>query len=76
MKLYQLVARGRRFRLESSGKIYSRQVFRTGLEAVAYKEEFKRIVTTPKNDYDLMVLDSDDSHLEIFIVELELQETA
>lgn len=69
IRFYQLVARGQRSRLSGSNKICSRRIFRTKSEAEAYKEEFREIVITPKDDFDLAVL-SDDLSLRVEIVVL------
>lgn len=68
--LYQLMAKGCRAFLDEIGKIYSKKVFCDKEQAEDYKEEFRKVVTTPACDGDIYYLSDD--NLDIRIVELFL----
>lgn len=69
--LYQLVARGCLSCFNQKGKIHSKKVFCDKTLAENYKDEFRKIVTTPISDGDLFYLE-DDKHLEIDVIDLFL----
>ncbi len=69
--LYQLVASGYRKYIDGSHHIYSRRVFYTLEQIREFEPEFRRLVTTDKNEHDLQVL-VDDDNLRVDYVELEL----
>lgn len=70
MKVYQLVAYGELGVLNGRHTIYSKKLYRSDGQAQAAILEFSKLVTTPKDEHDLMVLDK--KGLRILINSLEL----
>ena len=57
MKIYQLMAHGRLATFEDNYTIYSRDVYRSQKQVRAAMPAFTKLVTTPRNKYDLKVLE-------------------
>ena len=70
MKVYQLAAHGKMITFENTYGMHSHKVYRTEEQARAAIPGFAKLVTTPKNEQDLMVLEK--KGLRISIVPLEL----
>lgn len=70
---FQICANGNLARLDGTGSIISKTLYRTFEEAVAAQPEFRKKVTTPKNDHDLHVL-ADDTDLTFETYKLECKE--
>jgi len=70
MKIYQLMAHGNLATFESSHKIHSQKVYGTEEQAKRAIPKFMKMVTTPRNIFDLMTLDKEG--LEITVLCLNL----
>ena len=70
MKVYQLAAYGNLTVRRDPHKMYSQNLYRTEKQARAAMPEFAKLVTTPKDKNDMMVIDV--KTLRIFINPLEL----
>ena len=69
MIVYQLVARGPMALFNSTGKFYSKKVFRYSSDAENYKGEFSEICTSTQGDEDIVYLERIDK---ISVVQLEV----
>jgi len=69
MKIYQLITSGKMALFGEPRRFHSKKVFRTRSGAENYKDEFREICTTEKNEFDLVFLEEP---VEIKIAELEL----
>lgn len=70
MKVYQLVAVGH---LKVTGErhiVYSKKIYKSKTMAEKSISSFKKLITTPKDKYDLMVMDN--NPLRVFVEALEV----
>lgn len=58
MRIYQLVAYGKLNLRGEQYKMYSQKVYRTDSAARNAIPEFSKLVTTPKNEHDIMVMET------------------
>jgi len=72
MKIYQLVAHGSLVTFSDSYKLHSKTVYKSQKQARMAIVEFKKLVTAPRNKYDLTVMEKKNLH--VIIVPLELVE--
>jgi len=70
MKIYQLMAHGNLAIFEDSWKIHSQKVYRTKEQAKRAILKFSKLVTTPRNEYDLMTLDKKGLEIKILCLNL------
>jgi len=71
VKLFQLRVSGRRSWVDGVWTMASKRLFRTAEAAEAYKPEFRKKCTTPRDERDLTALNDDES-FKCDVAELEL----
>lgn len=65
IKVYQLVAYGYLSVRHEQYKMYSHKIYRTDSAARDAINEFSKLVTTPKNESDIMVMDTEGLRIQI-----------